>query len=677
MSLLRLCLALLCVLVLAACAHTGAQTQDPAPVADANPTNPEVRREGNLVLDQVPPVPEALQESLRRYQNMRPANFIDWLPNDAGVLISVRFGDVAQLARVTMPEGMRTQLTFYNEPIAQAWVSPDPTVNGVIFSKDQGGDEYFQLYFMNLGDQSVRRLTDGKSRNEQVVFARDGRRFAYSSTRRTGKDFDIWVGDVSSAEPHRLLVQQGGTWYPLDFSPDGRKLAVVQWFSIADARIYLADLVDGSLQRIEISAKPSFDNAALFEPDGKNLLILTDATGEWQQLVRYNLERQVAAPLFRQKSWDVEGMTLSPDGRYLALIRNADGSSQIEIYDRSQQLAEAGKLGFDFGVVPKVAFNAAGTELGFGISGPQIPGDVFSRRLHTDVLTRWTRGETGGIDPATFVSPKLERYGAHDADPMFLGLPRQIPTYIYRPAGEGPFPVLVMIHGGPEAQSRPMFSDFIQFLVREMRIAVVVPNVRGSAGYGKTYLSLDNGKLREDSVKDIGALLSWIQAQPDLDAQRVAVYGGSYGGYMVLASMVQFGDQLSAGVDIVGISNFVTFLENTNPYRVDQRRPEYGDERDPAMRAFLEQISPLTRAHEIVDPLFVIQGANDPRVPASEAEQIVKAVRDNKQTAWYMLALDEGHGFKKKENRDQMTEAVALFLEQHLVKAPVAATEGE
>jgi dipeptidyl aminopeptidase/acylaminoacyl peptidase len=207
----------------------------------------------------------------------------------------------------------------------------------------------------------------------------------------------------------------------------------------------------------------------------------------------------------------------------------------------------------------------------------------------------------------------------------------------------------------------------VQFLVRERKVAVMVPNVRGSSGYGKTYLALDNGKLREDSVKDIGSLIGWIQTKPEFDANRIAVYGGSYGGYMVLASMVHFGEQIRAGIDIVGISNFVTFLKNTNPYRVDQRRPEYGDERDPEMARFLEGISPLNRAGEIRAPLFVIQGANDPRVPASEAEQILRAVRDNRQTAWYLLALDEGHGFKKKANKDRMGEAVIQFLDRHLL----------
>ena len=241
-----------------------------------------------------------------------------------------------------------------------------------------------------------------------------------------------------------------------------------------------------------------------------------------------------------------------------------------------------------------------------------------------------------------------------------------IPAFIYRPAGEGPYPVIVSIHGGPEGQSRPYFSSTYQYWANELGAAVVVPNVRGSAGYGKTYVSLDNGLNRKKSVEDIGALLDWIDGQGDLDSDRVLVYGGSYGGYMVLASMVDYNARLAGGIDIVGISDFKTFLENTKGYRRDLRRAEYGDERDPEIAAFFEKISPLNNASEITKPLFIIQGANDPRVPASEAEQILEAVRQNGGEAWFLLAMDEGHGFAKKSNRDFQREAETLFLQDVL-----------
>ena len=648
---------------LSGCVTAPAEVQ-PEPVAAA--PAPEAQR-GNLVSDGIPAVSEELRASLRRYQNTRPAGFVGWLPDDSGALISVRFGEVPQLAKVTQLEGMRTQLTFFDEPVTAAEVSPNPEVNGAIFAKDRGGDEYFQLHFLSFADASTRLLTDGKSRNEGPIFAPDGHRFAYSSTQRTSRDFDIWIGDLNSREAHRLVVQSGGTWNPLDFSDDGKSLLVREWISALDSRIHRLDLASGKLERIQVGRGISADSAARFEPDGRHVLVLSDALGEYRSLVRVDLQSGVALRQLPKLSWDVEEFDISADGTHLAVLRNIDGNSTITIHDRNQDLAETASIALDNGVVAHCEFNHAGTEIGFAVSGPQIPGDVFSRRLGSGLLSRWTRGETGGIDPNTFVVPTLFHFGAQDPDPKLMNLPRQIPAHLYQPLGTGPFPVLIIIHGGPEAQARPAFSEFIQFMVRERGVAVIVPNVRGSSGYGKTYLALDDGLKREDSVRDIGDLIGWVGTQKQLDRSRVGVYGGSYGGFMVLSSLVNYSEQLRAGVDIVGISSLVTFLENTNPYRVDQRRPEYGDERDPKMREFLTRISPLTNVDKIRRPLLIIQGANDPRVPRSEAEQILEAVRGKGQTAWYLLALDEGHGFKKKSNRDRMGEVVVQFLDQHLL----------
>jgi len=634
-----------------------------APAPDAVPT----AQTGNLISDGIPPASDTLRDSLRRYQNTRAAQFVAWLPDDSGVLVSIRFGEVPQLAKVSQLEGMRTQLTFFDEPVVSATISPNPEVNGAIFAKDRGGDEYFQLHFLNLADGSTRMLTDGKSRNEGAVFAADGERFAYASTRRSGRDFDIWIGNVSGSDPHQMVLQQGGSWYPLDFSPDGQSLLVQERISALDMRIHRLDLASGKLERVIVGRGISADRLARYEPDGRHLLVLTDALDEFTGLVRIDLSTNVVTPMLNRQPWDIEEFDISKDGDKLAVLRNVDGSSKITVHRRSKQFDEDASIALENGVVTAFGFNAASTEIGFSVSGPQIPGDVFSRRLASGLLSRWTRGETGGIEAESFVMPSLFRFGANDKDPNMMNLPRQIPAHIYKPIGAGPFPVLIIIHGGPESQARPSFNEFIQFLVRERGVAVIVPNVRGSTGYGKAYLGLDDGEKREDSVADIGALIGWIHTREDLDKSRIAVYGGSYGGYMVLASMTHYSDLLRAGISIVGISNFVTFLKNTNPYRVDQRRPEYGDERDPKMLEFLTRISPLTQAEKIKRPLLVIQGANDPRVPRSEAEQILKAVRDNGQTAWYLLALDEGHGFKKKSNRDRMAEVVVQFLDAYVL----------
>jgi dipeptidyl aminopeptidase/acylaminoacyl peptidase len=303
------------------------------------------------------------------------------------------------------------------------------------------------------------------------------------------------------------------------------------------------------------------------------------------------------------------------------------------------------------------------------MSTAQTASDAFAFDTTTGELVRWTESEIGGLDASQFVEPVIGTYPTFD---MVDGSPRQIPFFYYKPKGTGPFPVVISIHGGPEAQERPGFAAIWQYWVNELGIAVVVPNVRGSTGYGKSFVELDNGFNRKDSVKDIGALLDWIATQPDFDKDRVMVYGGSYGGYMVNATMVDYADRLAGGVSIVAISNFVTFLENTSGYRQDLRRVEYGDERDPAMRKFQEEIAPLNSADKIVDPIFIIHGANDPRVPLSEAEQLFAAVKKNGAQPWFMVAMDEGHGFRKKVNRDAMNAAVALFFKERLLK-PAAA----
>jgi dipeptidyl aminopeptidase/acylaminoacyl peptidase len=317
-------------------------------------------------------------------------------------------------------------------------------------------------------------------------------------------------------------------------------------------------------------------------------------------------------------------------------------------------------------VIGNFGFSPDGQRLAVTLNSATSPSDVHVVELADARLVQWTASEVGGLDVTRFRAPTLVRYETFD---QVDGKPRTIPAFYYRPAGDGPFPVVINIHGGPEAQSLPSFNPTVQFMLEELKVAVLVPNVRGSAGYGKDYLQLDNGMLREDSVKDIGALLDWIAKQPELDANRVGVSGGSYGGYMVLASMTHYNERIRAGIDVVGISDFGTFLANTESYRRDLRRAEYGDERIPEMKAFHDRIAPLNNAHKITRPLFVAQGLNDPRVPWTEAEQIVKAVRGNGGDVWYLLYKDEGHGFRKKTNSDYFGAASVLFWQQHLINA--------
>ena len=611
------------------------------------------------VAENLPEIPAQLSERLQRYQNTRGAAFVGWNA-DGSILISTRFANTAQVHRVKTPGGAREQLTFYDEPVRA--IAPNPKRNAFVFGKDVGGSEFWQLYAFDGATREVTLLTDGKSRNDNPLFSHDGTQLAYSSTVRNGKDTDVWVRDLDSGNA-RVVVTSGGSWQPVDFSADGKRLIVMQYVSANESRPAVVDLASGALTKLYDEKKRVAYGDLRFSSDGDSIYYTSDESGEFSELRKRALSATRGTSLTANIPWDVEGFTLSDDGRRVAFVTNEDafGVLHVRDLDSGKDLALP-KL--PSGVIDSVAFRADGAQIALSINSATSPSDVYSIDLANGALARWTESEVGGLDTTTFLAPELVRFPTFD---KVAGKSRTIPALYYRPRGDGPFPSVVVIHGGPESQSRPVFSADVQFMVGQLGVAVLVPNVRGSSGYGKTYLELDNGFKREDSVKDIGALLDWVGTRKELDAKRVGVYGGSYGGYMVLAAMTHYNDRLRAGVDIVGISNFVTFLNNTESYRRDLRRAEYGDERDAKMHAHLQKISPLTNAKNITIPLFVAQGANDPRVPASEAEQIVKTVRANGGNVWYLLQKDEGHGFQKKSNKDYFGAATMQFWKQYLV----------
>ena len=362
-------------------------------------------------------------------------------------------------------------------------------------------------------------------------------------------------------------------------------------------------------------------------------------------------------------SFDIREVEISPSGSKLAFTSNEDGYARLYLMDTKTH--ELNRVNLPDGQIFNLTFKPEGDELAITLNMPAQPSDVYTLNLKSKTFIRWTYSELGGLDASAFAAPQLIRYPTFDS---IADQPRMVPAYYYEPKKfKPPYPVLIDCHGGPAVQKRPYFSYLFQFYLNEMGIAVIAPNVRGSTGYGREFTLLDDDDKREDAVKDIGALLDWIRTQPQLNAERIAVKGNSYGGYMALASMVHYSDQLCCGIDEWGISHFVTFLENTGKYRQDVRRAEYGDERDAAMREVLNRISPLTNAHRITKPMFIVQGLHDPRVPVSEAEQIVAAIRENDVDVWYLLAEDEGHGFGKKSNRNVFQRALILFLEKFLI----------
>ncbi|QYJ01127.1 prolyl oligopeptidase family serine peptidase [Thalassovita mediterranea] len=628
-----------------------------APFASAQeamaPTTAERVTEGNLVMENIPDIPEAVSEKLRQYQNVRTHGFADW--TDEGVLIATRFGEVSQIHQVKTPLGARRQVTFYDEPIGGASVSP--AGGSFVFSKDTGGDEFYQGYLFDMASGGVTRFTEAGTRNGGYVWTDDGSQVFFYEARDGDADYDLKMGNPADPASIETVFEGDGTGalFPVDFSADGSMVTIQRYISIQDSDIFTFNVATGEMTEIRPGEEVAYDGLH-FLPDG-SLLTSTDAGSEFKNLVRLVPGSDEMTVYTTDIDWDVEGYDLSPDGSTVVFTVNEGGLGTIKLLDiESGEVTDGPDL--PTGIAAGPQFDSTGSRVGFTFVGATSPADAWSFDVETLELTRWTEAEVGGLDTAAFVEPEMFDYP--NADGM------DIPAFVYRPAGEGPYPVILSIHGGPEGQSRPYFSSTYQYWANELGAAVVVPNVRGSAGYGKTYVSLDNGLNRKKSVEDIGALLDWIDGQGDLDSDRVLVYGGSYGGYMVLASMVDYNDRLAGGIDIVGISDFKTFLENTKGYRRDLRRAEYGDERDPEIAAFFEEISPLNNASEITKPLFIIQGANDPRVPASEAEQILEAVRQNGGEAWFLLAMDEGHGFAKKSNRDFQREAETLFLQDVL-----------
>lgn len=645
-------------LALAGCASIAttetvtAKTSAPAEAETTTTTAPMASNRveiGNLVMEGIPDIPADVKERLRQYQNVRGHGFQDWTKD--GILISTRFGEVSQVHAVTNPLGARRQMTFYNEPVSGTNAAPNGTE--FVFSKDTGGDEFYQGYLYDMETGQTQAFTEPGTRNGSFTWTDDGNVGAWYRATDGDPDYDIMIGDPSDPNSARVLFEGEGAVFAVDWSPEGDRLLVQRYISITKSRLFVIDVATGEATEINPDDDVAYNGAALLS-DG-TLLSSTDKGSDFKNLIRINPETGEETNYTAAIDWDVAGYDISPDESTVAFTLNEGGLGTIKLLDLASGEVRDGPA-LPVGLVGGVSFHPDGQQIGFTFSGATSPADAWSANIVTGALTRWTQAEVGGMDTSGFASPELFTYPNYDE--------MDIPAFVYRPDHEGPYPVIISIHGGPEGQARPSFSSTYQYWVNELGAAVVVPNVRGSSGYGKTYVSLDNGLNRKKSVDDIGALLDWIETQPDLDKDRIVVYGGSYGGYMVLASMIDYADRIAAGINIVGISDFKTFLTNTKGYRRDLRRAEYGDERDPEVAAFFDEISPLKNADKITKPLFIIQGLNDPRVPASEAEQILAAMRVNETTAWYLLAKDEGHGFRKKSNRDFQQEAQTMFLEK-------------
>ncbi len=623
---------------------------------------PNLPHPSNFIADAVPPVPAALAGEIDPYLNLGGAGFKGWDSKGRAALVSTRIGNASHLHRMTEPLGKRAALTRGAEPVKYGWFQPGGTK--LAYLADKGGDENYQLFVTDVADAKAKpaMLTDGKSRNTDPLWSPDGRRLAWASNRRNGKDSDILMADLSAPDKVRSVVLgRSPGWSPAGWSSDGSWMLVRQSVSIERTRLHKVDLATGRLTEVTPTG-PSrqFVQLRLTE-GGRAACALSTIGGVFLRPVRIDLEARTAKALDGAPDWDCEELEVSADGRRLAVIVNVDGRSEL----RAWELPSGKPLpapSIRPGVISDLAFRPGSHEVGFTLNSEDSPSDAWSADLGSGRLTRWTDRTS---KPKVEVKPPESmtvRVRSFDGE--------QIPCLVYLPDAAkfpGRRPAVMVFHGGPEGQSRPGFRGGMLYYLDRLGIALIYPNVRGSSGYGRRFLNLDNGVRRGDAVKDVGPVLDWAAGHPRIDPRRIAAYGGSYGGFMCLASMASYPDRFRCGVDVVGVTNMVTMLEQTSDYRRAARRAEYGDERKPDVRAALEAVAPARNAGRIGAPLLVIHGRNDPRVPLAEAARIREAVRDKGGDVWYLVAEDEGHGFAKKANADHQARVTALFLRRHLL----------
>ena len=575
-----------------------------------------------MVLENVPPVPSSVAAQMAKYNEFKPTSFATWHPMKAEMLISRRHKNTPQVYRLAKPGGTLELLTDYAEPVRSASYEPKAG-KYYVFGKDNGGNEVFRGYRRDIvGGEAVPITPDGQ-RVQGVNWSYSDTQVVYATVtvNRQGSNDKInttlsIVDPLNPDVPRKLAELAGGGWFGFNFSPDDKQLIYVEYISANESHLWVMDVATAKSRRVAQENKgssPVSYGGGSFSKDSKGIYAVTDLGSKFQRLNYIDLASGKHKVLTSDINWDFNDVALSDDGKTIAFVANDDGNNVLRLMRTSDhKLMPSPKL--PLGTIGSVSWHKDSANLALSVTSATSPSEVYTVNIKTNEVTRWTTHETMQVDAAKFVEPDLVRWKSFDN--------RMISGFVYRaPASKfrGKRPVLINIHGGPEAQFQPGFLGRSNYLTNEMGITTIYPNARGSTGYGKSFLALDNGKQREDSIKDIGALFDWIAAQPDMDATRVAVSGGSYGGYMALAVSTNYANRITAAIDVVGISNFVTFLEKTESYRRDLRRVEYGDERDPDMRKFQESIARLNNAAKIKKPLYVVQGKNDPRVPYQEA----------------------------------------------------------
>ncbi len=620
-----------------------------------------------------------LLSELKSYNDIRSAGMAGWDGISGGLHVITRLGDYPQVHRVVSPGAARNQLTFFPRRVASVHMNPTGS-RDFLYLQDGDGDERFRLHHYRMEAGRSQPLGPDSGRVASVLWSKKGGRFVYAYSRPRSDQWEIRMGDTSGADTGLLL--QAGAWFPVDWSLDEKHLLLIKYISATRSELHHLSLADTSLKRLFPERDEAISDAFWIEDETRkptaapaSFLFVSDREGEFQRLYRHRADQ--VATLGPPAHWDVEWAVPDRQGRFVLYSLNEQGFSRMHRLNLGTGQSVPLK-GMPVGIMGKPAFPPPGkpgnrNKIAFTLNTPAHPGDVYDYDLETHKLTRWTHSETGGIPSTHFVEPELIFFPTFDSAD---GRTRQLSAWLYRPAGptrpagSEKVPVVVSLHGGPELQARPGFDAFTQYLAGRQGIAILKPNVRGSTGYGKSFTRLDDGPLRENAVKDVGALLDWIARDARLDASLVAVSGRSYGGYLTLASLIHYGDRLRLGISTVGIANFVSFLKNTAEYRRDLRRAEYGDERDPKMFHFLQSISPLTHADKLKIPLLLSHGRQDPRVPYSESLALFENLERKNVPVWFLSFLREGHAFREPDNRLVHDVVQTQFLLRHLRNSP-------
>lgn len=610
--------------------------------------------------DPLPKVPPSLVRAISPYTSMSAYGLAGWHPSRREIWAKAITPSYLGIASVGSPGDSPQVGALFPANTYDVYYSPNG--KSAVYVKDTDGNEHFQVYAYDPSNRKAALLSDGKSRNTEPVWSNASDWVIYSSNRRNGSDTDLYIAKPFEPNTTRLLAQDKGYLKVFDWSPDDHQALFYNWLSANESYLYTIDVTSGEKTLLTPQTgveKVAYDYAQ-FSPDGKGIYLTTDRDSEFLRLAYMDLATKKVTFLSDDIKWNIELFAVSPNRKTLAFISNEEGVSRLHLLDTATRKVRSVAWP-RAGVISNLRWNNNNSDLAFTFVSARSIWDIYSLDIATGKIERWVKGTSDGLDADKFSEPEIIHWKSFDD--------RQISGFLYRPPARftGKRPVIIDIHGGPDDQARPDFNGADNYFINELGVAKIYPNVRGSTGYGKTFLKLDNGSKREDAVKDIGALLDWIKTQTYLDADRVLVTGVSYGGYLALSVATIYSDRIRGVESISGPTNLVTLNEHTEEWRRDRRREEYGDERDPRMREFLNRIAPLNNVNKIKKPLMIVQGENDARVPASEANQIVAALRKTSTPIWYLLAKNEGHDFTQRTLDLQLYETV-MFVKEFLLK---------